>query len=354
MTHDVAAANQAIRGVELSALAGWMDTQRLETGPVTRARSIGGGTQNIMVRFSRGTREFVLRRGPIHPRKTTNDNLRREMRLLTALAGTTVPHARLIATCDDEYVLGESVFYLMEPIDGFNAGVELPILHASREGIRYQMGLSVVDALTTLSTVNYQAIGLADFGRPVGFLERQVPRWLRELEAYAQLDNYPGTRLPVELVSDWLTRNRPASGPTGIMHGDYHIANVMFALEGPGVAAIVDWEMCTIGDPLLDLGWLLATWPAYDSHSDVIGSALAVAGGLPPARELIRRYGERTGFDVSSADWYTVLACFKLGIILEGTYARSCAGLAPTDVGNRLHDTAAGLFARARHLIDHN
>ncbi len=152
------------------------------------------------------------------------------------------------------------------------------------------MGLSVIDALSTLSTVDYQAIGLTDFGRPEGFLERQVPRWLGELDAYAQLDNYPGTRLPVEFVSDWLTRNRPASGLTGIMHGDYHIANVMFALEGPGVAAIVDWEMCTIGDPLLDLGWLLATWPAYSSHSDVIGSALAVAGGLPPARELIRRY----------------------------------------------------------------
>ncbi len=124
---------QAIRGVELSALAGWMDTQGLETGPLTSVRPIGGGTQNIMVRFSRSTREFVIRRGPIHPRKTTNANLLREMRLLTALAGTTVPHSRLIATCDDESVLGESVFYLMEPVEGFNAGVELPPLHASRE-----------------------------------------------------------------------------------------------------------------------------------------------------------------------------------------------------------------------------
>ncbi|MGV0810212.1 phosphotransferase family protein [Mycolicibacterium setense] len=354
MTSHSADTEQAVPGVDPAALTDWMDNQRLETGPLANVHSIGGGTQNVMVRFSRGTREFVLRRGPIHLRPTTNDNLRREMRLLTALADTPVPHARLIATCDDESVLGDSVFYLMEPIDGFNAGVELPVLHASREGIRYQMGLSVVDALTTLSTVDYQAIGLRDFGRPQGFLERQVPRWLREHEAYTQLDNYSGTRLPVGLVSEWLTRNRPASGPTGIMHGDYHIANVMFALEGPGVAAIVDWEMCTIGDPLLDLGWLLATWPEFGSHNDAIGSALAAAGGLPPASELIRRYRERTGFDVSAADWYTVLACFKLGIILEGTYARSCAGLAPVDVGNRLHDTAAQLFARAQHLIDHN
>ncbi|MCP2317707.1 putative kinase, aminoglycoside phosphotransferase (APT) family [Nocardia amikacinitolerans] len=343
-----------VPGVELSALAGWMDLQNLEHGPLTELRSIGGGTQNIMLRFTRGTREFVLRRGPLHPRATTNDNLRREMRLLAALAGTAVPHARLIAACPDESVLGESVFYLMEPLDGFNAAVELPALHASNADIRYRMGFALVDALATLSTADYKQAGLADFGRPDGFLERQVPRWLQELDSYAQLDNYPGHGLPVELVSEWLTRNRPTSGPIGLMHGDYHIANVMFAPDGPHVAAIVDWEMCTIGDPMLDLGWLLATWSEPDRSDDVLSSALARAGGLPSAQELVRRYGERTGFDVSAADWYAVLACFKLGIILEGTYARSCAGLAPADIGQRLHDSAATLFARARNLIDHH
>ncbi|MFI6367663.1 phosphotransferase family protein [Nocardia sp. NPDC050630] len=354
MTCATANTNFGVPGVELSALTGWMDIEGLEHGPLTDLRAIGGGTQNIMLRFTRGTREFVLRRGPLHPRAATNDNLRREMRLLAALAGTAVPHARLIAGCSDESVLGESVFYLMEPLDGFNAAMELPALHTLDVGIRYGMGLAVVDALATLSTVDYQAVGLADFGRPEGFLERQVPRWLGELDSYARLDNYPGHGLPVESVSEWLTRNRPADGPIGIMHGDYHLANVMFAPDGPQVAAIVDWEMCTIGDPLLDLGWLLATWPEPGQRTDVIGTVLADAGGLPPAHELVRRYGERTGFDVSAADWYTVLACFKLGIILEGTHARSRAGLAPADVGHRLHNTAAALFARARNLINRN
>ncbi len=354
MTAMYADANVGVPGVELSALTDWMDTQGLEYGPLTEVRAIGGGTQNIMLRFTRGAREFVLRRGPLHPRATTNDNLRREMRLLAALSDTAVPHARLIAACLDESVLGESVFYLMEPLDGFNAAVELPALHATNEGVRYRMGLAVVDALATLSTVDYEAAGLADFGRPEGFLERQVPRWLHELDSYARLDNYPGHGLPVEFVSEWLTRNRPSSGPIGIMHGDYHLANVMFAPDGPQVAAIVDWEMCTIGDPMLDLGWLLATWPESDERSDVLGSTLAGAGGLPPAQELVRRYGERTGFDVSAADWYTVLACFKLGIILEGTHARSCAGFAPADVGQRLHTSATTLFARACNLINRN
>jgi aminoglycoside phosphotransferase (APT) family kinase protein len=117
------------------------------------------------------------------------------------------------------------------------------------------------------------------------------------------------------------------------------------------VAAIVDWEMCTVGDPMLDLGWLLATWPEPDDSHDIIGTALARAGGLPSREALIRRYGERTGYDVSAADWYAVSACFKLGIILEGTYARSCAGLAPVDVGRQLHETAVGLFDRACRFI---
>ena len=232
------------------------------------------------------------------------------------------------------------------------AAVELPEPHATSPSIRYQMGLSVVDALAELSMVDYKAAHLGDFGRPEGFLDRQVPRWLRELDSYASSDGYPGHSLPVEKVAAWLNRNQPASGPVGIMHGDYHLANVMFGYGGPYVAAIVDWEMATIGDPLLDLGWLLATWPEPDEASDVIGSELARAGSLPPAHELVRIYGERTGYDVSAADWYAVLACFKLGILLEGTYARSCAGLAPADVGHRLHHTATALFTRALTLTN--
>jgi aminoglycoside phosphotransferase (APT) family kinase protein len=344
------ATQSAVPDVDLKALSNWMDSINLGGGPIAGARLIGGGTQNVMMRFARGTTEYVLRRGPSHLRRGTNDNLRREMRLLRALRGTAVPHPQLIAACDDESVLGGAVFYLMEPVEGFNAGSELPPLHASSSEVRHAMGLAVADALATLSTVDYAAIGLADFGRPEGFLERQVPRWLRELESYRQFNDYAPHGLATDHIATWLVDNRPASGPVGIMHGDFHIANVMFALDGPGVAAIVDWEMSTIGDPLLDLGWLLATWPDPESY-DVLGSPLALIGGLPTRDELIDRYHQRTGFDVSAADWYTVLACFKLGIILEGTYVRSRAGLAPLDVGHRLHGAAAALMDRATRLV---
>lgn len=330
-----------------------MDSQGLGGGPVTNVVEIGGGTQNIMLRFSRGEGSFVLRRGPRYLRSTSNASLRREMRVLAALRNTSVPHPRLIAACSDESVLGSSVFYLMEPIDGFNASVELPPLHADDSNVRHGMGLTVIDALAALSNVDYQAAGLADVGHPEGFLERQVPRWLHELESYSQLDGYPGAGIPgVQRVADWLDRNRPAGSAPGIMHGDFHVANVMFSLWGPSVVAIVDWEMCTVADPLLDLGWLLATWPQQGEDTDVIDSVLARAGGLASHDELVARFAERTGRDVSAMSWYTVLACFKLGILLEGTYARACAGLAPVATGDRLHRHTLRLFDRADALID--
>ncbi|MGW5517828.1 phosphotransferase family protein [Nocardia africana] len=343
-----------VPGVDPAALCCWMDTRGLAGGPLTNLRKLGGGTQNIMLRFVRGEREFVLRRGPLHLRVNTNDNLLREIRLLDALAKTRVPHAKLIAACSDEQVLGGAVFYLMEPVDGFNAAIELPQRHASDVNIVHEMGIAMVDALAVLSTVDYQSVGLADFGRPEGFLDRQVPRWLCELESYMQLDGYSCHNLPVDSVAEWLIRNQPSSGPVGIMHGDYHIANVLFDQGGPQVTAIVDWEMCTIGDPLLDLGWLLATWPEPGDIGDPLGTTLGRAGGPPPWEVLIERYHQRTGLDVSAAEWYAVLACFKLGIILEGTYARSCAGLAPAHTGRTFHSIAESLFSRACFVIGRN
>jgi aminoglycoside phosphotransferase (APT) family kinase protein len=334
--------------VDFAVVAEWMDSQGLTGGAIQDVRPIDGGTQNVLLRFTRGGRSFVLRRGPRHLRPNSNDVLRREMRVLAALAGADVPHPRLIAACPDESVLGDAVFYLMEPVDGFSAAVELPPLHASDRNIRRDMGFAAADALAALGAVDHTAVGLGDFGRPEGFLERQVPRWLHELDSYARHNGYPGPDIPgVGAVASWLDRNRPVHWSPGILHGDYHLANVMYSYTGPRVAAIVDWEMCTVGDPLLDLGWLLATWPGQDDVGD-IGGALVRAGGLPTPGELVARYAQRSARDTSAITWYTVLACFKLGIVLEGTHARACAGKAPKATGDRLHETALGLFTRAR------
>ena len=133
------------------------------------------------------------------------------------------------------------------------------------------------------------------------------------------------------------------------MHGDYHLANLMYAYDGPEVAAIVDWEMCTIGDPLLDLGWLLATWPGADGQ--LLSGPLGEAGGLPTPEELVAHYAERSDRDLSAVAWYTVLACFKLGIVLEGTHARAFAGKAPKETGDLLHAMTLGLFKRAHAIM---
>jgi aminoglycoside phosphotransferase (APT) family kinase protein len=337
-------------GISSAALMGWMDQRGLGHGPICNSELLAGGTQNLLMRFRRSDRDFVLRRPPLHPRANSNEAMRREARVLAALADTSVPHPRLIAALTDETVIGTAC-YLMEPVIGFNATMGLPALHASSADLRHQMGLNLVDGVAQLGGLNYVAIGLASLGNPEGFLERQVKRWSTQLASYDNLPGWPGQgQLPaVERVANWLEANRPASFVPGIMHGDYHLANVMYRFDGPELAAIVDWELATIGDPLLDLGWLLATWP--DEANDGIAPVVTPWGGFPAATELIDRYCAHSERDLSRINWYAVLACFKLGIILEGTHARACAGQAPRDTGDRLHEHAVKLFQRALRWI---
>ena len=336
----------------MPAVAAWMSQRGLGEGPIEQVAEITGGTQNVMLRWRRAGREYVFRRGPRHLRPVSNSVILRETQVLRALAATDVPHPALIAVCEDTAVLGDAVFYLMEPIDGFNAGAELPALHAADAGIRHGMGLSMAEAAARLGAVDYPAVGLADFGKPDGFLERQVPRWLSELDSYAKFDNYRGPEIgDVDAVATWLRRNQPSDFKPGIMHGDYHAANVMFSHTGSDVVAVVDWEMCTIGDPLLDLGWMLATW-YRPGHHPVLPNQLMTAGNLASPDELVQRYGQNTDRDLSRIDWYAVLACFKLGIILEGTHARAAAGQAPREIGDVLHTATVRLFERAVAIMD--
>lgn len=338
--------------VDFGALARWMDAQGLPRGAIESASAIAGGTQNVLLRFSRGGREYVLRRPPKHLRATSNEALRREGRVLAALAGTPVPHPRFIAGCFDESVMGGYVFYLMEPVQGFNPMTGLPPLHAGDSRVRHAMGLEAAEAIARLACVDHVALDLGDLGHPEGFLERQVGRWLSELDSYARHAGYPGPEIPgLDEVASWLERNRPTLTRPGILHGDYHLANVMFAHDGPRLAAIVDWEMCTIGDPLLDLGWLIATWPDREGFAIGPMAGVAALGGWPTPEELAARYAATSGRDVSALAWYVVLASFKLGIILEGTHARAFAGKAPKATGDLLHAITLALFQRAQARI---
>ncbi len=338
--------------VDLAALAAWMDSQGLGSGPIENDVRLAGGTQNILLKFTRSGRTYVLRRPPPVLRANSNETMRREARMLAALKSTNVPHQGLIAACPDETVIG-AAFYLMEPIDGYNATTGLPEPFASSPDLRHQMGLSLVDGIAALCAQDYHALGLEGLGKVDNYLERQVGRWKAQLESYAEIPEWDGRNdIPgINRVGDWLDANRPRSFQPGIIHGDYHLANVMFRFDAPRLAAIVDWELTTIGDPLLDLGWLLATWPDDADRSDAGTVAVQPWEGFPSADELVAHYARQTTRDLSGLQWYGVLACYKLGIILEGTHARACEGKAPKETGDKLHASTIGLFERALRWI---
>jgi aminoglycoside phosphotransferase (APT) family kinase protein len=336
-------------GIDPGRLAAWMDTQGLGAGGIDNPRLLAGGTQNLILMFERGGRRFVLRRPSLHPRPAANETMRREARVLGALADTDVPHPRMIAACGDEAVLG-AAFYLMEPIKGFNVTVGMPALHAGDPAIRREMGFALVDGIARLGRVDHVSVGLADFGRSEGYLERQVGRWRKQLDSYAEHEGWGGPQvLPgVEAIGAWLDTHRPAAFTPGILHGDYHLANVMYRNDGPGLAAIVDWELATIGDPLIDLGWVLTTWPR---PNDPTSMKIDPWEGFPEASELLAYYRDHSDRDLSAIDWYVVLACYKLGILLEGTSARALAGKADKATGERFHARSVALFERALTLI---
>ncbi|HEV7855252.1 MAG TPA: phosphotransferase family protein [Mycobacterium sp.] len=322
------------------ALQRWLRQQGLGS-TVTDVEPLTGGTQNIVVRVHVDGRPMVLRRPPLHPRPTSDKTMLREIAALRTLAGTDVPHPGFIAGCDDLAVLGV-VFYLMEEIDGFNPGSDMSEAYVRDEGMRHDVGLSYAAGLAKLGNVAWDGKPLAELKRPGSFVERQVPQFLRLLESYRH-DRYDPATLGVADLAEWLQSNLPREGEPGIMHGDPHLSNVLLRRDKPELAAFVDWEMCTIGDPLLDLGWVLITWP-LNTNAITAGAALAALGGLASRKELLDAYWAAGGRQTSRLDWYTAMACFKLGIVIEGTWSRYLIGKASRDAGEALHFNAQNLI----------
>lgn len=335
-------------GVDLEALVGWMDQQGLGTGPLSDVRQLAGGTQNVLLHLVRDGRPYVLRRPPVNKRRNSDETMRREARVLAALHGTPVPHPTLIARCEEVDVLG-AAFYLMEPVDGYNPTTGLPPDIADDEQLQRRLGLALVDGIAELSKIDVSTPELATLGRRDGWLERQVQRWYSQLESYRQIEAYPGPALPhVDSVAAWLESHRPREWSPGLLHGDYHFANVMISHRGPELAAIVDWELTTVGDPLLDLGHLVATWPT-NQVADSPMNALNLPG-LPTPADLVDRYLSISGRDDADVTWFTVLACYRLGIIIEGSHARAFAGLTSRETGEQLNRMAHSLFEQAHAL----
>jgi aminoglycoside phosphotransferase (APT) family kinase protein len=298
------------------------------------------GIANALYLIARDGHEWVLRRPPAVKNDPSAGNTVREWRILCCLEGTPVPHPRPRLLCEDADVIG-ATFMVMDRVVGFTPGFELPAPFDADRALRRDLAMAYVDGIVELSEVDWRAGGLEDLGRPDGFLERQVPRWL------AQLDRYRTRDLPMlEFVSEWLDANRPPMSAAGILHGDYSPFNVMVAPDRPArLAAIVDWDTGTIGDPLLDIGHLLARW-TEPGEEPVIGEPAGGIDGYPTRAAMAARYAARTGRDLSALPYYECLSLFKLGVILEGSYARAAAAGVP-DRDNGMADTVPRLMRGA-------
>jgi aminoglycoside phosphotransferase (APT) family kinase protein len=318
-------------------------------GPVTAVRQLTGGSQNNVFWCTRDGGEFVLRRPPTHPRPNSDDTMRREARVLAALTGTGVPHPAFYGVGDDPTVIGVC-FYAMAAIDGFSPLAGLQGRYATDPAWQRAVAFDLIDAAAALAAVDVDALGLSDFGRRDGWVERQVPRWRGQLDGYRGFAGWDPDGVPgVDDVGQWLSTHQPRDHRMGLIHGDLQWANVMLDPDSPRIAAIVDWELSALGDPLLDLGWILQSLSEPDDPPGHGGAF--TEPGFPSRAELIARYAERTGRDLVDLDWYRVLACYKLAIILEGTHARACAGKAPKPMGDLLHDYTLWLIAYAGQII---
>lgn len=300
----------------------------------------GIGNSNLTYLLRIGDREFVMRRPPLGPLLPTAHDMHREFRVLDALKQTDAPAPRPVAYSDDPAILG-APFYIMERLNGFVVGrLGAPELDTPEK--TGAVGRAVAEALAKLHLVDYNAVGLADFGKPEGFVQRQVERWRKQwLKARTR-------ELPImDELDAWLRAHTPASTHNAIVHGDVSPSNTMFHRDNPGrVLAFLDWEMSTLGDPLCDLGYFVAMWPEErDAGARVqITPAHLRQPGIPTRRELIDRYAELTGFAIGDMPFYETLAIYKLAVILEGIYSRYANGQT-TDprfklIGHRMAVTA--------------
>jgi aminoglycoside phosphotransferase (APT) family kinase protein len=333
--------------LDLEALQDWLGDSMGDPSRPLEATPLGTdlGMGNALFELRRGDEVWVLRRPPAVLNDKSASNMTREHRILRALDGSKVPHPVARVLCEDPAVIG-APFLIMDKVDGFTPGFTLPEPFSTDPQLRRSMAMSYVDALVELADVDWRARGLADLGKPDGFLERQVPRWL------AQLDRYRVRDLPeLDFVTDWLERNRPSMTRAAIMHGDYSPFNVMVAPDPPArLAAVIDWDTGTIGDPLLDIGHLLARW-TNPGEEPVLQSQAGGTDHYPTRAELAAHYEERSGRDLSALPYYQCLALFKLAVILEGSYARKAKAGVPEAENMMTHlvprlTRAAAAFAR--------
>jgi aminoglycoside phosphotransferase (APT) family kinase protein len=344
-THEQAEANAREPLLVLEPLREFLAAHDLDAPPDLDAEPIGEGHSNVTFGLSNG---LVLRRPPRGPLPPSAHDVLREARLLGALRNTAVRVPAVLASCDDTSVIG-APFYIMERIEGEVIASSIPDGLDNPEE-RRRIADQLIDSLVELHGVDYEAVGLEGFGKPSGYLERQLRR-------FGGLWEHNRTReIPeVEQVGRWLAENLPESPPATIVHGDYRLGNTMFARQGPArLVAILDWEMATIGDPLADLGYLMMHWT---QEGDDVGrfnlQNVTQRPGFPTREELLARYEARSGRSMGALDWYVTLALWKATVFMEGNYKRAVSGSTDDPYLKTFGEGVVELAQRAAKITEH-
>lgn len=316
---DAVAGEEAVEGVAVEPVTRWLAHQVPTLQPPLRFDLIAGGRSNLTFTVTDTLGQaWVLRRPPLGHVLATAHDMSREYKIISALGPTDVPVAPAVGLCTDPDVNG-APFYVMGYVDGLvvRDAAAAEGLHRAQRAAASE---SIVDVLARIHAVDPDAVGLGDLGRKEGYIARQLKRW------YSQWEQSKTRELPdVDAVHDGLLATIPEQGPATIVHGDYRLDNCMVGADGR-IIAVLDWEICTLGDPLADLGLLMVYWAdAADDHSALPGAA-TVLPGFASRAEVLARYGERTGRDVSGVDFYVAFGYWKLACILEGVYARYVGG----------------------------
>ncbi|GAA1037339.1 phosphotransferase family protein [Virgisporangium ochraceum] len=335
-------------GLDRAALASYLAEHRpdLATGPL-RATLVAGGRSNLTYFVTDGATEYVLRRPPLGHVLATAHDMSREHTVISALGGTAVPVPEALLMCGDDSVLG-APFYLMARVPGEVLRTRAQTDPLSADS-RRDLAEAMIDTLVALHRVDPYAIGLGEFGRPDGFLARQVRRW------GAQLDRSRSRELPgADELRDGLAASVPTSPPPAIVHGDFRLDNLIVDPASRTVRAVLDWEMATLGDPLTDLGLLVTYWDVLGGGSNAdnpIATGVGPAAGFPPAADLLDRYAKTSPVDLSALPWYTALACYKLAVILEGIHYRYTQGQTVGAGFDQIGSIVPGLLASGRETL---
>jgi aminoglycoside phosphotransferase (APT) family kinase protein len=339
-----------------------LDTARLEPylrahldgaeGPLS-VRQFFGGKANLtyLVRF--GANEFVLRRPPLGPIPPGAHDMRREHRVLSRLHRRFPLAPRSLLLCEDESIVG-AVFIVEERRHGFVIRDDIPTEFAGRTELNRRIGDALIDALADLHCVQPEEVGLGDLGRPEGYAERQLSGWSRRWHAAQGGEEAERSAATMTPVLEWLERQVPQTGAAALLHNDYRLDNCLLDTADPGrIVAVLDWDMCTRGDPLADLGYILNYWvePGDPVEWREIASMPTWRDGFPSRAEAVARYAARTGFDVGPVGWHQVFAAFKLAVIIQQIYIRFVRGQTKDERFRHYYRRVLGLGEKAQALM---